>query len=85
MSRHVTVTPTQRNTPPRRLTAWQAHTSAVTALEHIEHEHGLFLISCSADCTARLWTVHGHFVGTFGQETPWDLGELSSMFGKFVA
>ena len=23
-----------------------------------------------------MWTVHGHFIGTFGQDIPWNLGSL---------
>ena len=62
---------------PKRLTAWHGHSAAVTALEHVEHENGIFIISCSSDCTVRMWTVHGHFVGTFGQDIAWNLGQYN--------
>ncbi|KAL5257249.1 hypothetical protein ACHWQZ_G012248 [Mnemiopsis leidyi] len=68
----------KKNTTPKRLTAWHGHCAAVTALEHIEHENGLFLVSCSTDSTVRMWNVHGHFVGTFGQDLPWNLGDRST-------
>ncbi len=28
-------------------------------------------MTCAGDCRARLWTLDGQFVGTFGQPTPW--------------
>lgn len=36
-------------------------------------EGTLFVMSCSEDARARLWTADGSFVGTFGQEGLWDV------------
>ena len=31
------------------------------------------LMTSSSDCTVRLWTLEGHFIGTFGQPLKWDI------------
>lgn len=31
------------------------------------------LVSCSSDCTIRVWTPDGKFIGTFGQAEVWNL------------
>ena len=36
------------------------------------------LMTSSSDCTVRLWTIEGHFVGTFGQPLKWDIYDSSS-------
>jgi len=36
------------------------------------------LITSSTDCTVRLWTLDGHFIGTFGQPLKWDIYDSSS-------
>ncbi|XP_010622262.1 uncharacterized protein LOC104862195 [Fukomys damarensis] len=62
--------------PPKNVTFWRAHVSIVTSLELIEEEN--FLLSSSLDCTVRLWTKDGVYIGTFGQSNPWDIFTPSS-------
>ncbi|ELW48350.1 60S ribosomal protein L6, partial [Tupaia chinensis] len=57
--------------PPRNVMFWRAHISMVTSLELIEEEK--VLLSSSLDCTVRLWSRDGEFIGTFGQSNPWDI------------
>lgn len=35
-------------------------------------------MTSSTDCTVRLWTLEGHFVGTFGQPLKWDIYDTTS-------
>lgn len=52
---------------------WRAHSQEVVSVEHVPHETQPLVLSASGDGTVRLWTANGHFIGTFGQEQPWDL------------
>ncbi|XP_066560708.1 cilia- and flagella-associated protein 337 [Amia ocellicauda] len=64
-------------TPPL-LHCWRAHDSTVVSVELLLSSSQLFLVSASSDKTARLWTCEGHFVGTFGQDRKWSLGDPST-------
>ena len=48
--------------------SWRAHVAEVVSVEYIPacDDHALIL-TASVDCTARLWTVTGNYIGTFGQ------------------
>ena len=46
---------------------WVAHEAAIVSIEYVEHEHGTFVLSASTDQTAKLWSLQGQCVGTFGQ------------------
>ncbi|XP_061089122.1 WD repeat-containing protein 49 [Conger conger] len=58
---------------PPLLHSWRAHVSTVVSVELLVHSEQLFVISASADRTARLWTCDGRYVGWFGQEQKWSL------------
>jgi len=49
------------------VSSWKAHDTAVVSVELIDHDAGQYVVTASTDKTARLWTVEGHFIGTFGQ------------------
>ncbi len=53
------------------VTNWRGHVESVTAMVMVE-EHRMLLTS-SLDCTVRVWTTDGEYVGTFGQPEPWDV------------
>ncbi|XP_063446060.1 WD repeat-containing protein on Y chromosome-like isoform X2 [Mytilus trossulus] len=59
--------------PPPLLGQWKAHDSPIVSIEYILHESGEYLVTASTDKTARLWTIEGHYVGTFGQKKSWNL------------
>ncbi|XP_052069658.1 WD repeat-containing protein on Y chromosome-like isoform X4 [Mytilus californianus] len=59
--------------PPPLLEQWKAHDSPIVSIEYILHETGEYLVTASTDKTARLWTIEGHYVGTFGQKKSWNL------------
>ncbi|KAL1504561.1 hypothetical protein AB1Y20_008347 [Prymnesium parvum] len=56
--------------------SWRAHLCAVVRLEYLKGVEAL--VSASADCTVRLWTISGEQVGVFGQSEPWQLADTCS-------
>ena len=55
---------------PILLTSFRGHLQTITSLEFISTEEQI--ISCSIDCSIRLFSITGEFMGIFGQETPWN-------------
>ena len=55
------------------LVRWRAHSMEVVSIDFVPHESQPLVLSSSGDGTVRLWTMSSHFIGTFGQERPWDL------------
>nr|XP_006814770.1 PREDICTED: WD repeat-containing protein 49-like [Saccoglossus kowalevskii] len=68
---------TKRERPPL-LCSWRAHEKAVVSVDYIIYDEQSFILSASTDQTARLWTLKGHFVGTFGQDDKWILKNPST-------
>lgn len=58
---------------PSLLYSWRAHDSTVVSVDLLSYDSESFLVSASADKTARLWSFDGKYVGTFGQEKKWSL------------
>ncbi|XP_039601667.1 WD repeat-containing protein on Y chromosome [Polypterus senegalus] len=56
---------------PKMVNYWRAHLSNVTSLEIIDEDK--IILSSSTDCTVRLWSTDGEFIGTFGQPEPWNI------------
>ncbi|XP_048120316.1 WD repeat-containing protein on Y chromosome isoform X3 [Alosa alosa] len=54
---------------------WRAHINGITGLEILDNS---LVLTSSTDCTVRLWTVCGEFIGTFGQPEAWSLHIPSS-------
>lgn len=52
---------------PPVLSNWHAHQGSVVSVEYLVRDQGALLLSASEDCTARLWTLNGQFIGMFGQ------------------
>ena len=57
---------------------WRAHSKEIVSIEYILHGTQSLILSASGDGTVRLWTLLGHFIGTFGQDQPWDLKSPST-------
>ncbi|XP_030007934.1 WD repeat-containing protein on Y chromosome-like [Sphaeramia orbicularis] len=70
----LTPSPEQKN--PRPETFWRAHTSKVTGLHIVDNDQ--VVLTSSTDCTVRLWSAHGEFIGTFGQLETWNVHISSS-------
>ena len=47
-------------------------------MQYVDHSTQPLILSASGDATVRLWTLQGHFVGTFGQEKLWNLESPST-------
>lgn len=52
---------------PPILCSWHAHQGPVVTVEYLARDQGALLLSASEDCTARLWTLNGQYIGMFGQ------------------
>merc|ERR1711881_454968 len=59
--------------PPPLVTSFRAHTKAITSIAVNESRH--LIITGSADCSVRIWTMCGRYVGTLGQKNRWGLDE----------
>ncbi|KAM4796091.1 cilia- and flagella-associated protein 337-like [Rhinophrynus dorsalis] len=57
--------------PAKSVTHWRAHLDMITQLEVIDEDK--VVLSSSLDCTVRLWSLSGEFIGTFGQVDPWEV------------
>ncbi|XP_020618974.1 WD repeat-containing protein 49-like [Orbicella faveolata] len=64
---------TKTTEPPERLFFWRAHVQSITSIEPVDIWNCEILLTASLDCTVRLWTMEGHFVGTLGQPKIWDI------------
>ncbi|KAI8818479.1 WD40-repeat-containing domain protein [Fimicolochytrium jonesii] len=57
-------------------TIWRAHMQSISSVNYA-NVHNIIL-TCSKDCTIRVWTLSGTHIGIFGQDTPWILGDAST-------
>ncbi|XP_067220491.1 cilia- and flagella-associated protein 337 [Chanodichthys erythropterus] len=62
--------------PPEKVNFWRAHISNITSLKLIDKDQ--FLLTSSVDFSVRLWSIHGEFIGTFGQYEKWSIDTPSS-------
>ncbi|XP_039395516.1 WD repeat-containing protein 64-like isoform X13 [Mauremys reevesii] len=58
------------------LLSWRAHSCSVTSVAWVS-EHQLLLTS-SVDCTVKLWSLEGEYIGTFGQKDLWNIKDKMS-------
>ncbi|KAI0223371.1 WD repeat-containing protein 49 [Lamellibrachia satsuma] len=58
---------------PRLTTSWTAHDSTVVSVEYVVHDSGVFVLTASTDKKAKLFTIDGQCIGTFGQKRSWNL------------
>ncbi|XP_078611049.1 WD repeat-containing protein on Y chromosome-like isoform X2 [Branchiostoma floridae x Branchiostoma japonicum] len=56
-------------TAPPLLNSFRGHTKAVVEIQYLEPRR--LIATASSDCTIRLWTACGRYIGTFGQKIPW--------------
>lgn len=68
---------------PVCLNSWRAHDSTIISIEYIEKSHMFneFILSASTDKCCRLWTTNGLYIGSFGQETRWNLNKKQTFQG----
>ncbi|EDV24388.1 uncharacterized protein TRIADDRAFT_63930 [Trichoplax adhaerens] len=68
--------------PPDVLYSWRAHTQTITSMDLIEYQEAI--ATASTDCTLRLWTYEGKYIGTFGQQESWDIYDPTSYQSPMV-
>eukprot|EP00842_Homolaphlyctis_polyrhiza_P001651 jgi/Hompol1/2487/HPOL_006013-RA len=56
--------------------SFRAHLRSVTSMDIVEGPD--VLVTCSADCTIRMFTMKGEYVGIFGQTNLWELGQQNT-------
>ncbi|XP_071962420.1 WD repeat-containing protein on Y chromosome-like [Antedon mediterranea] len=54
---------------PPKLNSFRAHLASIASVSYAEDKE--LLITCSSDCSVRLWTICGRYIGTFGQKGGW--------------
>jgi len=52
---------------------WRAHSLGLVSVDYVEGRNTI--LTSSTDCTIRLWTNDGTYVGTFGQNAAWNLDD----------
>ncbi|KAK3580718.1 hypothetical protein CHS0354_005723 [Potamilus streckersoni] len=52
---------------PRLLNAYRAHILSINSIDFINERE--LMVTASSDCSIRLWTIGGQYIGTFG--VPW--------------
>ncbi|XP_056419639.1 WD repeat-containing protein 49-like isoform X2 [Hyla sarda] len=60
--------------PPVLLHCWRAHMSDITRVIPVK-KHKV-IVTTAQDCTVKLWTIQGEYIGTFGQSKPWCLNKI---------
>ncbi|KAI9099891.1 WD40-repeat-containing domain protein [Phlyctochytrium arcticum] len=73
------ISETCMGTRPRgmiRTGIFRAHMRSVVSLDLMDGYDAV--VSASTDCTVRVFTLQGHYIGTFGQPTPWDITNPST-------
>ncbi|KAK2181268.1 hypothetical protein NP493_404g02062 [Ridgeia piscesae] len=58
---------------PHLLNSFRGHLRLINSIEWFENQYGRFLLTASVDCSIRLWTIGGLFMGIYGQSRLWDL------------
>ncbi|XP_028817157.1 WD repeat-containing protein on Y chromosome isoform X4 [Denticeps clupeoides] len=61
---------------PKTTNCWRAHIKSITGLQIVDSDQ--VLLTSSTDCTVRLWSRNGEFIGTFGQLDRWSVHTPSS-------
>ncbi|KAJ3147659.1 hypothetical protein HDU86_007906 [Geranomyces michiganensis] len=62
-------------TPMDLVHTFKAHVRSVASLDLTDLD---IIVSASTDCTVRMWTLAGDYIGTYGQPVPWDLSNPST-------
>ena len=55
---------------------WRAHTQSINSIIFIENSQTI--ISGSVDCTVRIWSNNGYYIGTFGQKEIWNIFDIKT-------
>ena len=55
---------------PPMVNSFRGHLQPITCIEFLDNRE--YIASCSGDCSIRLWTLNGEFMGIFGKDIPWE-------------
>ncbi|XP_077864869.1 WD repeat-containing protein on Y chromosome-like [Saccoglossus kowalevskii] len=55
---------------PMKVNAYRGHLKSITHIEYAEDKK--LILTTSTDCSVRLWTLCGRYIGTFGQKGGWE-------------
>ncbi|XP_050802253.1 WD repeat-containing protein 64-like isoform X5 [Gopherus flavomarginatus] len=58
------------------LLSWRAHSCSVTSVAWVSEDR--LLLTSSVDCTVKLWSLEGEYIGTFGQKDLWNIKDRMS-------
>ena len=59
---------------PHLLTSLRAHVCSINGVDYCSIGGTEYLLTASLDCSVRMWTISGQFVGLFGQQHLWNFG-----------
>ncbi|XP_053114581.1 WD repeat-containing protein on Y chromosome-like isoform X2 [Hemicordylus capensis] len=62
--------------PPAVLLSWRAHRCSITSVTLLSDYQ--LLLTSSLDCSVKLWSLEGQYVGMFGQKELWNITDTSS-------
>ena len=54
---------------PMLINSFKGHLQGISEMAYIDACERL--VTCASDCSVRMWSIYGQFIGIFGQETPW--------------
>ena len=54
---------------PEILNSFRGHIQAITCVDFVDQSQQI--ITASSDCSVRLWTIGGQYIGIFGKDVPW--------------
>jgi len=62
----------ERNELPVLINTFRGHLKGITCIDLHCYQDCDMLVSSSMDCSIRLWTINGIFIGIFGHSTVWN-------------
>lgn len=68
--------------PPKKVQHWRTHVQQITSVKLIDSKD--ILLTSSEDCSVRLWTTKGHYIGTFGQHQLWNIKDHNTYMHPFI-
>lgn len=57
-------------------TYWMAHIQSITSVNYASEVQ--VVMTGSVDCSVRLWTLNGDYIGSLGQLNPWLMSDMNS-------
>ena len=58
---------------PPIVVSFRGHLRSLSSIAYCSTQR--VIISASFDCSVRMWSIFGQFIGIFGQDTPWQVNK----------